>query len=69
VAREPIVNDYFGTVPSGTVESLLSVTRRYLLLFNSSLLFAHHYGIVHQIHMLQLAQLLTPVIALQKIIA
>jgi len=28
---EPIVNDYFGTVPSGTVESLLSATRRYLL--------------------------------------
>ena len=39
---EPIVNDYFGTVPSRTVESLLSAIRRYLLLSNNLLLFAHH---------------------------
>ena len=37
------VNDYFITTTSGTVESLLSATRRYPLLSNDSLLSAHHY--------------------------
>jgi len=37
------VNDYFETITSGTVESSLSATRHYPLLFNDSLPFVLHW--------------------------